>query len=201
MNLRVLIVFILYTGMLFSKTPKIDPKIMQEQHMQMRNFLQKAVDEETVGKYPEGLPFNLLKEHYQIKNKEGRVWQLRPLDVALEFDKPTLLSQLLEKNIEQAVCIPRSMMLFNAIDRNKHNCALFLIKEGKFNLNATDFLGRTPLMFAVSKDYKIAKALVRAGAQLDIKDSYGKTAEDYATTKCKTKLLTPKDSKEGCGIN
>lgn len=192
MNAKLTIFCLLYISALACKAPKIDPKIIHEQRLKMNNFLQRSVDEERSVEFPEGLPFNLLKEYYLVKNKEGVTWQMRPLDVALEFDNPLLLEELLKKNIEQAVFISRPMMLFNAIDRNKNNCALYLIKHGDLNLNATDFQGRTPLMFAVSKNYKIAKALVKAGVRLDIKDSYGKTVLDYADNKCRTKLLNYK---------
>lgn len=56
-----------------------------------------------------------------------------------------------------------------------------LVKNQKASINAIDLKGRTALIHAVMlKEYEIATTLLELGSSIAIKDSFGKTALDYA---------------------
>lgn len=152
-----------------------------ETKKQIKSFLQNIVDTGVVEKLPEFATANFLNSFYEIKNKEGDIWSLRPLDIALEFDNHELLRLLIEKGVNRAACLSKPVILFSAIERKKNNCVKWLIEQGGVNIEVTDPFGRTPLMFAAFKNYEVAKLLLEKGAKIDLKDRYGKTAKDYAS--------------------
>jgi ankyrin repeat protein len=65
-----------------------------------------------------------------------------------------------------------------------HPDVLAVLIEKRFDVNAKDDLGMTPLHYAAMTDYgdsKIAHKLLAAGAKSDIKNKDGETPEQEAT--------------------
>lgn len=173
----VALLFLLPAGAAITKESQ---QALMEAKNTLKQFLQKAVDTGVAEKLPDCVTVGHLVDFYDIKNKSGEIWKLRPLDVALEFDNQHLLKLLIEKNVDRASCLSKTVLLFSAIERKKNNCVQWLIEFGGVNINGADPYGRTPLMFAAYKNYEIAKFLLEKGAEQDLKDKFGKTARDYA---------------------
>ena len=77
----------------------------------------------------------------------------------------------------------------------------FLI-EKKVDLNATDEDGWTALHFAAMANAENSvKALLKAGAKSDLKNSDGEVAADLATKPAVAKLFGRKSSKKLAGVN
>ena len=59
--------------------------------------------------------------------------------------------------------------------------------------NDLDRLQRTPLQWACARGYdKVAQILIDFGADITIKDSFGRTAKDHATQKDHTDIVKVK---------
>jgi len=71
-----------------------------------------------------------------------------------------------------------------------------LLINHEANLNARDADGGTPLHWAASSRSDVAKALIIAGATLNIKDSSGLTPLDYVNDEARV-LLSKKGAKLG----
>ena len=111
---------------------------------------------------------------------------LAPIEHTLKYRalKPEMLELLIEKKLDPNKALDdekKWMPLHLAADRGKPEIIDALIKAGA-DINAQTIHGETALHRACSmrigKD--VAEALIKNGARTDIKDGYGRTAQDVA---------------------
>lgn len=87
-----------------------------------------------------------------------------------------------ESNIIQADENTPEYTIHEASLNGQYDVVMNLLSED-VNVNATDPVGRTPLMYAAYNGHlEIAKALIDKGATVDMKDLYGRTALMFAST-------------------
>jgi ankyrin repeat protein len=88
--------------------------------------------------------------------------------------KYVVATQLKQNMLNQKLIIAVRM-------RKNNHFFIDLVKNQGASINAIDLQGRTALVHAAMlKEYEIATTLLELGSSIEIKDSFGKTALDYA---------------------
>ncbi|MFU0825310.1 ankyrin repeat domain-containing protein [Clostridium sp.] len=112
----------------------------------------------------------VLREKNGIKNKDEELINYQVFMLLVEQGADIYVEDVSGRNV-----------LFNVAFSDNSLIAKYLINNEKFNINKQDVMGWTPLIYAIKyNSYDVAKILIEAGADKDIKDKEGKTAIDYA---------------------
>jgi ankyrin repeat protein len=102
-----------------------------------------------------------------------------PLVLAATFAYPAVVQALLKTGVDANAKDQDGMTALHWAVLAHHADLVEILKAGGANVNATDRFGYTPLFYAASVDFgdaETARALLRAGADPNVKDKEGKTA-------------------------
>jgi ankyrin repeat protein len=118
------------------------------------------------------------KHHLKYVDEDGNNLLLKSLELSLSDEVVALLIKHIDfREANESGITP----FFEAIRKNREKWVIYMIENG-VDVNHTDRdSGFTPLMEAVtSNSEKLTKLLLKNGADLELRDSHGYSAYDFA---------------------
>ena len=106
------------------------------------------------------------------------------VEAAFEYSNKEIVEYIVSKGgTIQHLASNRNSMLHIAASKGDLNLTRYCIEEHKLNINASNSLGETPLMFAVKADKtSLVTYLIGQGAELEAENHIGETALFYSAS-------------------
>jgi ankyrin repeat protein len=113
-----------------------------------------------------------------------------PLRIACVYGNSEIVKMLMDAGADPNVSNKNTTPLIRSIEEKNKNCTKILLSYPNIKIDLQDKCGNTALIHAVQKNYDdLVEKIIQYGADITLKNEYGKSAIDYSTSDKITSML------------